>query len=145
MGMVSSLCLEKWSSEEVLGRDNGCNIYLMIFIANPTFSQDMVCVVDLQLNNGIDTFPLPSCLDDISCEDARFPLLKITTASSLLHCWHSSLLVTSFSRSKKRCYYRKLVTKSVKCNIFIDFVTSQFRRKKVLSDRWYFDLVNILR
>jgi hypothetical protein len=76
MGMVSSLCLEKWSSEEVSGRDNGCNIYLMLFIANPTFSQDMVCDVDLQLNNGTDTFPLPSCLDDISCEDARFPLLK---------------------------------------------------------------------
>jgi hypothetical protein len=45
----------------------------------------------------------------------------------------------------KRRYYSKLVATSVKCNIFIDFVTSQFRRKKVLSDRWYFDLVNILR
>jgi hypothetical protein len=70
MGMVSSLCLEKWSSEEVSGRDNGCNIYLMLFIENPSFSQDMVCDVDLELNNGTDTFPLPSCLDDISCEDA---------------------------------------------------------------------------
>jgi hypothetical protein len=36
----------------------------------------MVCDADLELNNGTDTFPLPSCLDDISCEDARFPLLK---------------------------------------------------------------------
>jgi hypothetical protein len=48
----------------------------MLFIANPSFSQDMVCDVDLELNNGTDTFPLPSFLDDISCEDARFPLLK---------------------------------------------------------------------
>jgi hypothetical protein len=76
MGMVSSLCLEKWSSKEVSGRDNGCNIYLMLFIENPSFSQDMVCNVDLELNNGTDNFPLLSCLDDISCEYARFPLLK---------------------------------------------------------------------
>jgi hypothetical protein len=76
MGMVSSLCLEKWSSEEVSSIDNGCNIYLMLFIANPSFSQDLVCDVDPELNNGTDTFPLLSCLDDISCEDERFPLLK---------------------------------------------------------------------
>jgi hypothetical protein len=76
MGMVSSLCLEKWPSKEFSRIDNGCNIYLMLFIANPSFSQDMVCNVDLELNNSTDTFPLPSCLDDISCEDARLPLLK---------------------------------------------------------------------
>jgi hypothetical protein len=57
----------------------------MLFIANPSFLQDMVCDVDLELNNGTDTFPLSSCLDGISCEDERFPLLK----------YHYSILFTA--------------------------------------------------